>query len=155
MVGALGSPMPSGFGGDFVPGPPRFCQSSHEPRYSPMFVYLPRELADVLLQVSFARLSNSGRVPMKDPTYPACLAIPAAAELLTPALQKKTTSFPLGGFWKPNLSSNSSSSSSSASGCEVTGMLIEVGIVFASNSWGSRTSMRRRESEGASRMCRT
>ncbi|KAI0603700.1 hypothetical protein TUN205_12077, partial [Pyrenophora tritici-repentis] len=23
-----------------VPGPPRFCQSSHEPRYSPTFTYL-------------------------------------------------------------------------------------------------------------------
>lgn len=40
--------MPSGFGGDFVPGPPRFCQSSQDPRYSPMFIYLPYESVSVL-----------------------------------------------------------------------------------------------------------
>lgn len=85
-------------------------------------------------------------------THPACLAIPAAAELLTPALQKNTTSLPLGGFWNPKRSSKSSSLRSSASGCDVTGMLMEVGIVLASNSWGSRTSMSSRESEGCSRM---
>ena len=34
----------------------------------------------------------------KSQTHPACLAMPAAAELLTPALQKNTTSFPFGGF---------------------------------------------------------
>jgi hypothetical protein len=38
--GCFGSPIPSGSEGDFVPGPPCFCQSSHEPRYSPTFVYL-------------------------------------------------------------------------------------------------------------------
>lgn len=95
--------MPSGFGGDFVPGPPRFCQSSQDPRYSPMFIYLPYESVSVLCLFGFQKKNyclsqldfgvHSGMW-----TYPACLAIPAAAELLTPALQKKTTSFPFGGF---------------------------------------------------------
>jgi hypothetical protein len=91
----------------------------------------------------------------KNWTYPACLARPAAELLLTPALQKKITSLFCGGFAKPNRSWNSSASRKSASGCELIGMLMAVGIVFASNSWGSRTSMRRRESEGVSRMART
>lgn len=148
VVGSLGSPLPSGFGGDFVPGPPRFCQSSHEPRYSPTFKYLTA-VSSPYLAFRFKLYYRKGGA------YPACLAIPAAAELRTPALQKNTTSFALGGFWNPKRSSKSSSLRSSASGCDVTGMLMEVGIVLASNSCGSRTSMRRRESEGCSRVCRT
>jgi hypothetical protein len=87
-------------------------------------------------------------------TYPACLAIPAAALLLTPALQKNTTSLFSGGFAKPKRSMNSSSSRRSASGWDVMGILIAVGMEFASNSWGSRTSMSRRDEEGVSRIAR-
>ena len=85
----------------------------------------------------------------------ASLAMPAAALLLTPALQKKTTSFPVGGFWNPNWSSNSEGERRSASGWEVMGRLMAVGMVSALYSCGSRTSMRRREDDGFSRMERT
>lgn len=78
----------------------------------------------------------------------------AAALLRTPALQKKITSLPVGGFWKPNWSSNSSGARRSASGREVMGRLMAVGMLSLPNSCGSRTSIRRRESEGVSRMSR-
>jgi len=36
-TGSCASPLPSGLGGVFVPGPPRRSQSRKEPRYSPTF----------------------------------------------------------------------------------------------------------------------
>ena len=75
-------------------------------------------------------------------TYPACLANCAAALLLTPALQKNTTSFSKPGFCHPKRSSKSSALSMSASGCDEMGMLSAVGMLLALNSEGSRTSMR-------------
>jgi hypothetical protein len=85
-------------------------------------------------------------------THPACCARPAAARDRTPALQKKTISLPMGGLAKPKRSRKSSSLSNRASGCELIGMLIAVGMLFALNSWGSRTSMRSVEEEGVSRI---
>jgi hypothetical protein len=119
------SPTPPGGGGLCVPGPPFLTQSFQLPGYSPTFV------------------------------YPACLAMPAAALLRTPALQKKIISLPMGGFAKPNWSWNSAGERSRASGEEVMGRLMAVGMLSVPNSWGSRTSIRRRASEGFSRTERT
>jgi hypothetical protein len=91
VTGNFASPLPSASGGVVVPGPPRRSQSRNEPLYSPTFWYL--KSISACIRWGARRLA-----------HPAWRAIPAAALLRTPALQKNTISLLTGGFWKPNLS---------------------------------------------------
>ena len=141
---SIGSGFPPGGGGLFVPGPPFRSQSKNEPLYSPTFWYLNQVSTNPIPYSSFPR-TREERVYK---THPACFANCAAAALLTPALQKNTTSFSTGGFWNPKRSSNSSSGSRRASGWLVTGILMAVGMEFVKYSEGSRTSIRTVVSEG-------
>ena len=123
-------PRASVFADILIPAP-----VSHDPTTSPLSHHSP------LKKPRHNRRENHN-------TYPACLANCAAALLLTPALQKNTTSFSTLGFFHPKRSSKSSSLSMSASGCDDMGMLCAVGMLLAPNSEGSRTSMRRVVEEG-------
>lgn len=96
--------------------------------------------------------SQSSQLPGYSPTFshPAVFASSAAARLLTPALQKNTTSWSFAGLSNPNLSSNSSELIKNESGLEVIGMFRELGIVpVVWSSEGSRVSIRMYDFWGA------